>query len=270
MAVTEALSLLFAWWAAPLGRAAGLGGSANSLAMSQFNPLAFDTHGITPLGYAAFAFTLGVTAGALIRRTVPAMAVTLAIFAALQIAMPLWIRPNLVPGQPHDRRDHQRHNVEPFQNRLAAHLHLHARYGRLRRPARGLDPVQRRRGAAGHPVSTVVPSACSPAASSGGPGPALVELPDQPGHTDRRHLPARQPVLALAVDGNRHLPRPFPRPGRVLLPAAQPPLLKRPANEKRPGSLRQEAQSANLPVRTDNYPRLCRDPASSVRRFRVS
>ena len=66
IAVTETLSLLFAWWAAPLGRAAGLGGG-NGLAMNQFNPLAFVTHGITPLGYAAFAFTLGVTAGALIR-----------------------------------------------------------------------------------------------------------------------------------------------------------------------------------------------------------
>src|SRR5207253_2497791 len=54
---------------------------------------------ITPLGYAAFAFTLGVTAGALIRRTVPAMAVTLAVFAAVQIAMPLWIRPHLFPAR---------------------------------------------------------------------------------------------------------------------------------------------------------------------------
>src|ERR1700728_1647544 len=98
MAVTEALSLLFAWWAAPLGRAAALGGGGSGLGMNQFNPLAFVTHGITPLGYAAFAFTLGVTAGALIQRTVPAMAVTLAIFAAVQIAMPLWIRPNLFPA----------------------------------------------------------------------------------------------------------------------------------------------------------------------------
>ena len=47
------------------------------------------------LPISAFAFALGVTAGALIRRTVPAMAVTLAIFAALQVAMPLWVRPNL-------------------------------------------------------------------------------------------------------------------------------------------------------------------------------
>jgi len=48
-------------------------------------------------GYAAFAFTLSTATGALIRRTVPAMAITLAIFAAAQIAMPLWIRPHLIP-----------------------------------------------------------------------------------------------------------------------------------------------------------------------------
>jgi hypothetical protein len=98
MAVTEGLSLMQAWWAAPIGRAVGHGGGGTNLAMGRFSTLVFATHGITPLGYAAFAFTLGVTAGALIRRTVPAMAVTLAIFAAVQIAMPLWIRPNLFPA----------------------------------------------------------------------------------------------------------------------------------------------------------------------------
>jgi hypothetical protein len=78
IAVTEGLSLMQAWWAAPIGRAVGYGGGGTNLAMGRFSSLVFATHGITPLGYAAFAFTLGVTAGALIRRTVPAMAVTLA------------------------------------------------------------------------------------------------------------------------------------------------------------------------------------------------
>ena len=50
-------------------------------------------HRRTPL----FAFALGVTVGVLIRRTVPAMAVTLAVFAAVQIVMPLLVRPHLVP-----------------------------------------------------------------------------------------------------------------------------------------------------------------------------
>ena len=57
----------------------------------------FPTHGITPLGYAAFGFALGVTAGLLVRRAIPAMAITLAIFAAAQLITPLWIRPNLFP-----------------------------------------------------------------------------------------------------------------------------------------------------------------------------
>jgi hypothetical protein len=97
MAVTEGLSLMQAWWAAPIGRAVDHGAGGSNLAMGRFSSLVFATHGITPLGYAAFGFALGVTAGALIRRTLPAMAVTLAIFAAVQIAMPLWIRPHLFP-----------------------------------------------------------------------------------------------------------------------------------------------------------------------------
>jgi hypothetical protein len=97
MAVTEGLCLMQAWWAAPIGRAAGDGAPQGPLTQGRFTQLIFASHGITPLGYAAFAFALGVTAGALIRRTLPAMAVTLAIFVALQVAMPLWIRPHFAP-----------------------------------------------------------------------------------------------------------------------------------------------------------------------------
>jgi hypothetical protein len=95
MAVTEGLSLMQAWWAAPIGRAVGRGGTGTGIAKDRWASLVFATHVITPLGYAAFAFALGVTAGALIRRAVPAMAITLAIFAAAQFAIPLWIRPHL-------------------------------------------------------------------------------------------------------------------------------------------------------------------------------
>jgi hypothetical protein len=97
MAVAEGFNLLQAWWAAPIGRAMGLGGSASVFSGGRFSALTFATHGITPLGYAAFAFALGVTAGVLIRRAVPAMAVTLAIFAAVQVTMPVWVRPHLIP-----------------------------------------------------------------------------------------------------------------------------------------------------------------------------
>jgi hypothetical protein len=97
MAVAEAFSLLQAWWAAPIGKAVGLGGSASIMSEGRFGIFVFPTHGITPLGYAAFAFALGVTAGLLIRRAIPAMAVTLVIFAAVQFATPLWIRPHVIP-----------------------------------------------------------------------------------------------------------------------------------------------------------------------------
>ena len=97
MALTEAFSLLQAWWAAPIGKAVGYGGGASIFSETRFGVFVFPTHGITPLGYAAFAFTLGVTTGLLARRPIPAMAITLAIFAAAQLITPLWIRPNLYP-----------------------------------------------------------------------------------------------------------------------------------------------------------------------------
>jgi hypothetical protein len=97
MVVAEAFSLLQAWWAAPIGKAVGLGGGASIFGEGRFGWFVFPSHGITPLGYAAFAFALGVTAGLLIRRPIPAMAATLVIFAAFQAVVPLWIRPDLFP-----------------------------------------------------------------------------------------------------------------------------------------------------------------------------
>jgi hypothetical protein len=97
MGFTEALSLMHAWWADPISKAIALGGNASVLSGNRFTWITFASHGTTPLGYAAFAFALGTAVGALIRRTVPAMAVTLAIFAVAQLPMPLWIRANIIP-----------------------------------------------------------------------------------------------------------------------------------------------------------------------------
>jgi hypothetical protein len=79
------LSLMVTWWSSPI--AAAHGGRL----------LSFHSSGIAPVGYTAFAFALGAAAGLLIRRTLPAMAVTLAIFAAVTVAFPLWVRPHLIP-----------------------------------------------------------------------------------------------------------------------------------------------------------------------------
>ncbi len=97
MTVTEALSLSYAWWASPISKAIGLGFAGPQLfSQGQFSSVIFASHGITPLGYAAFAFTLATAIGVITRRAVPAMAITLAIFAAVQLAMPLAVRPHLV------------------------------------------------------------------------------------------------------------------------------------------------------------------------------
>ncbi|HEY1488813.1 MAG TPA: ABC transporter permease subunit [Micromonosporaceae bacterium] len=59
-------------------------------------PDVYITRGIVPVAYAAFAFAVGVTAGMLIRRTVPAMATTLVVYVAAVVSIPL-VRANLVP-----------------------------------------------------------------------------------------------------------------------------------------------------------------------------
>jgi hypothetical protein len=86
------LSLMITWWASPIDHALGLGGSLNRL-----TPLVFGARGIVPVGYAAFAFALGVAAGVVIGRTLPAMAATLAVFTGALITMSLWLAPHLIP-----------------------------------------------------------------------------------------------------------------------------------------------------------------------------
>jgi hypothetical protein len=86
MAVTGLLSLLVTWWFSRM----------DQLNLNRFTPGMFEDRGIVPVGYAAFAFALGVTAGVLIRRTVPAMAATLLPYAGVRLAVAYWIRPNLM------------------------------------------------------------------------------------------------------------------------------------------------------------------------------
>ena len=96
MATAGLFSLLLTWWSGPVDTAVPLEQGPN-ITIIRLGYALFPTRGITPIGYAAFAFVLGVTAGVLIRRTVPAMAVTLGSFAFVQIAWPIWIRPHLLP-----------------------------------------------------------------------------------------------------------------------------------------------------------------------------
>jgi hypothetical protein len=82
-------SLAVTWWSSSIDRTAASD-------FPRMEPLLFAARGIVPAGYAAFAFALGVTVGMLLRHTLPAMAVTLAVFVALQVAVPLLVRPHLL------------------------------------------------------------------------------------------------------------------------------------------------------------------------------
>lgn len=91
MAAAGVSSLAVSWWADPLDKSAQVG-------FARMVPLVFSARGIAPIGYAAFAFVLGVAVGMLVRRTLAAMAITLVLFAAVQVALPLLVRPHLMPA----------------------------------------------------------------------------------------------------------------------------------------------------------------------------
>lgn len=80
------ISGLVTWWSGP----------NNALHRDAFNPGRFDIMYLTPVAYALFAMALGICAGVLLRRTLPAMAVTLAGFIAVRTAIALWLRPHFM------------------------------------------------------------------------------------------------------------------------------------------------------------------------------
>jgi hypothetical protein len=89
-----ALSAAVTWWAAPLDGAAALPGHDQGLTLpNRFAPLVFGARDWAPIGYALFAFVLGVTSGALLRRTLTAMAVTAALLVGVQLFIPVVLRP---------------------------------------------------------------------------------------------------------------------------------------------------------------------------------
>jgi ABC-type transport system involved in multi-copper enzyme maturation permease subunit len=78
------LSLMTTWWFSPLD-----GFSNNSL-----TPSIFDRRDLVPVAYALFAFVFGATAGLLLRRTLPAMVVTLFGFIGLRYVVEDYLRPH--------------------------------------------------------------------------------------------------------------------------------------------------------------------------------
>jgi len=83
-----AFTALISWWRWPLDQLEG-----------SFQPNSFDFEGLVPTAYTLFAFALGTFVGALLRRTVPAMAVMLTAFFVIRYPLvEVLVRPNLQPA----------------------------------------------------------------------------------------------------------------------------------------------------------------------------
>lgn len=94
-AAVGALSLAISWWSAPLD---GATGSTHGSLPLRLTPIAFGMRGLVPVAETVFAVSLGIALGVVLRRALPAMALTLGLMVFVQIAVPLWVRPHLLPA----------------------------------------------------------------------------------------------------------------------------------------------------------------------------
>jgi hypothetical protein len=78
------LAWALSWWSRPLV-------AAND---DRFVSGVFDLRGLVPVAYALFALAVGVAAGTLIRRTVPAMVASITTYAAVRLGVEVWVRPH--------------------------------------------------------------------------------------------------------------------------------------------------------------------------------
>jgi hypothetical protein len=84
--VAVVYALVVSWWSGPLDASTG----------DRFQPGNFDQQGLVPVAYALFAVALGTAAGAVIRKTLAAMAVTLGGFLAVRVLVAAVIRRHFV------------------------------------------------------------------------------------------------------------------------------------------------------------------------------
>jgi hypothetical protein len=89
LTVAGLFSWLVSWWFGPV----------DAVNLNRIDPSVFTARGVVAIGYAGFAFALGVATGTLMRRTLPAMAATLLGFVAARVAVTFWVRPHLLPAK---------------------------------------------------------------------------------------------------------------------------------------------------------------------------
>jgi hypothetical protein len=78
------VAAIVTWWS----------GTLNSLNGDRFDPGKFDVQGIMPVAFAIFGVSLGLAAGAVLRRVLPALAVTVGAFVAVRLIVATYLRPH--------------------------------------------------------------------------------------------------------------------------------------------------------------------------------
>lgn len=92
------VALLFVGALAVSGILSTLVDWADSATQDQrYTTWAFDLSALAPVSYSAFALALGIAAGTLFRRTLPAIAVALAGYLAVRIPITSWLRVHYLP-----------------------------------------------------------------------------------------------------------------------------------------------------------------------------
>jgi hypothetical protein len=174
------VSALVTWWS----------NTPNALDGNRFEGAQFDTQNVLPIALAIFAVALGIAAGCILRRTLPALATTVAVYVGVRLPVSVYLRP---------------HYLKPITRSFSAQRGYH-------RPVRVMDDegAHGRRGGQerefSDPDSPVVPA----------DPPGRVELPGPPRLPHGRDVPAAESLLAVPVDriGDLRGPRRGPHHGR--------------------------------------------------------
>lgn len=83
--ITSAVvSALVTWWS----------NTPNALNGDRFQGAQFDTQNIVPIAYAIFGVALGIAAGCILRRTLPALATTVGVFVGVRVLVSVYLRPH--------------------------------------------------------------------------------------------------------------------------------------------------------------------------------
>ncbi|HEX3961703.1 MAG TPA: hypothetical protein VHZ03_34595 [Trebonia sp.] len=126
-----ALAALFTWWRGPDNALDG-----------PVKFVYFDVQGVAPIAYTVFAMALGIAAGALFRRVVPAIMTTLIIFPAVRIVTALYFRPLFAVSQYVSPRSIPRSGTPPLAWGLFSNIFAPNRAHIIYLPASRFWPVQ--------------------------------------------------------------------------------------------------------------------------------